>query len=166
MIRTRLALYGSVAILCALVFAAHQAGSDDTAGAAMFHGQTREKLLAAAMVSDGKVASIYMRWRMSCTSGRSYVSTIRFGAPYGDEFTYSGREFSFMGTDRQRPRAGATTYYRVHISGRISADGRTITGHGRTLETELRGARAVDRCRSEDVPWTVHRGVPVNRSGA
>ena len=156
----RLAIYGLVALLAAGVFAARatRASSED-GGSAMYHGQSREGLLAAATVSGGKVEGMYLRWKMTCAEDRTpEVSTIRFGPQYGDRFEHRGRAFSFSGTSEQEVRRGSTIRYDVTLTGRVSADGRTIEGRGQTTETWLRGGRVVDLCRSERVPWTLHRG--------
>jgi hypothetical protein len=160
----RLVVYGMVALLCGAVLAVRAQRSPAPAGDAMYHGQTRERLLAAVTVSGGRVESAYLRWRMTCDHGRaSYVSTIRFGVPFGDELAYRGRDFSFRGSDEQAVRRGTRTRYEVQIAGTVSDDGRTVTGHGRTTETHVRDGRALATCRSEDVPWTVHRGAVVNQ---
>jgi hypothetical protein len=161
----RLVVYGMVLVLAAIVLALR--GGDDRAAAgtaAMYHGQTPEKLLAAAVVRDGRVRGVYMRWRMTCERDRTpEISTIRFGEQFGDEFDYDGRRFSFAGRSDQDVRRGLTTRYDVTLAGSVSADGRTVSGRGRTVETWLRGTRVVDRCHSSDVPFTAHRGAVVSR---
>lgn len=161
----RLAVYGTVALLAAAVLVAR--GGDGRAGtgsAAMYHGQTEERLLAAAVVRDGRVRSVYMRWRVTCERDRTpNVSTIRFGEQFGDEFDHRGRRFSFAGRDDQAVRRGFVTRYDVRVSGAVSGDGRTITGRAQTTETWLRHGRVVDTCRSDDVGFTAHRGAVVSR---
>ena len=156
----RLAVYGTVAVLAAVILAVRM-GDDSKARStgALYHGQTPEGLLAAAAVRDGKVRSVYMRWRMTCERDRTPdISTIRFGEQYGDRFAYRGRSYSFAGGNSQTIRTGYVTRYRVEIGGTLSPDGRTVTGHGRTTETWLRDGRVVDTCRSKDVTFTAHRG--------
>ena len=159
----RVAVYGAVALLAAVVLALR--GGDDRASAgtaAMYHGQTGEKLLAAAVVRDGKVRGVYMRWRVTCERDPTpNVSTIRFGEQFGDELDHRGRRFSFAGRDDQAVRRGYVTRYDVRLAGEVSADGRTVRAHGQTTEPWPRGGRVVDRCRSEDVGFTAHRGAVV-----
>ena len=156
----RLAVWGVVVLLGAAVLAVRAERSSRGAPSALFHGQTPEGELAAIGMRDGRVESAYLRWRMTCERDRSpEVSTIRFGPQYGDRFENRGREFSFAGRDEQAARDGMRVRYEVELSGRVSDDGRSATGHGRTTETWLRDGRVVDVCRSKDVRWTVHRGV-------
>jgi hypothetical protein len=162
----RLTTWAVLAAVVGLVLALRASDREPPEGnAAMYHGQTPEGLLGAAVVRDYKVRGVYMRWRMTCARDRSpeIVSTIRFGEQWGDEFDYDGRRFSFAGRDEQQPRKGFTTRYDVRIQGEISEDGRTVTVHGRNSETWLRGGRVVDTCRSRDVSFTGHRGAVVSR---
>ena len=159
----RVAVYGMVAVLAAVILVARGGDGRASAGsAAMYHGQTGERLLAAAVVRDGKVRGVYMRWRVTCERDRTpNVSTIRFGEQWGDEFSYDGRRFSFAGRDEQDVRRGYSTRYDVRLSGEVAADGRTVTARGRTVETWVRSGRVVDTCRSRDVKFTAHRGAVV-----
>jgi hypothetical protein len=162
----RLTMLVTVALVAFGVHTLRSADREEPTGnAAMYHGQTPEGLLAAAVVRDGKVRGVYMRWRMSCERDRSpeIVSTIRFGEQWGDEFDHAGRRFSFAGRDDQRVRRGYVTRYDVRIAGRISDDGRTITANGANTETWLRRGRVADVCRSKDVRFTAHRGEVVSR---
>jgi hypothetical protein len=162
----RLTMWAILASIVGLVIAFRAGDGERPDGnAAMYHGQTAEGLLGAAVVRDEKVRGVYMRWRMTCARDRSpeIVSTIRFGEQWGDEFDQDGRRFSFAGRDEQQPRKGYVTRYDVRIAGEISEDGRTVTVHGTNSETWLRGGRVVDTCRSRDVRFTGHRGAVVNR---
>ena len=156
----RLAVYPIVVAIAVVAFVMRSDGSPSGATTAMFHGQTPEGELAAIGMRDGKVQSAYLRWRMTCEVDRSPdTSTIRFGPQYGDRFDNRGREFSFEGRSEQPARDGHRIRYDVELSGRVSEDGRSATGRGRTIETWVRNGHVVDVCRSKDVPWTVHRGV-------
>jgi hypothetical protein len=155
----RVAIWGTVVALGAVVLAARADRSPAERPTAMFHGQTPEGELAAIGTRDGKVLAAYMRWHMTCERNRSPdVSTIRFGPQYGDRFENRGREFSFRGRDTQEAGRGRAVRYEVALSGTLSRDGRSATGRGRTTETWLANGRVADVCRSKNVPWTVHRG--------
>jgi hypothetical protein len=157
----RLAVYGTIVVIAALLLALRATGDDSHAGLgrAIFHGQTPEGLLVAMTVEDGRAGSAYMRWRMTCDVDRTpEISTIRFGRQFGDRFTQRGSAFSFEGRDDQQVRRGYTTRYHVRFGGEISDDGRTIRGHGQTTEVWLRNGRVVDTCRSKNVKFRAYRG--------
>jgi hypothetical protein len=160
----RLAVYGMVVLLAAGVFAVRalkQPEGGDGRVSALFHGQTPEGLQAALSVTDGRVHQAYMRWRMTCEEDRSpSISTITFKEQYGDRFTRDGRRFSTGGRKDQDAGGGRTIRYDVRLSGQLSEDGLSASGSGQTTETWLRNGRVIDVCRSERVPWTVHRGMP------
>jgi hypothetical protein len=155
----RVAVWGLVVALGAAVLAVRSERSPDERTTAMYHGQTPEGELAAIGVRDGKVLSAYMRWQMTCERDRSpAVSTIHFGPQHGDRFENDGRAFGFRGSEEEYAGGGRTIRYQVELEGRLSADRRSASGHGRTTETWLKDGGVVDVCRSKDVPWTVHRG--------
>jgi hypothetical protein len=156
----RLAVWGVVLVLGGAVLAARADRSPPERQPTLFHGQTPEGEPAAIGTEEGKVHAAHMRWHVTCERDRSpEVSTITFGPQYGDRFENRGREFSFRGRDTQQAGDGRAVRYEVELQGTLSRDGRSATGHGRTTETWIRDGRVVDVCRSEDVPWTVHRGV-------
>lgn len=161
----RLAVYGAVVLLAAAALAVRAAGEPDEkkeSWGALYHGQTPEGLLAALSVTDGKVHQAYLRWRMTCEKDRPpAISTITFKPEYGDRFRHDGRRFSAGGRKEEDVGGGERIRYDVRVSGQMSEDGMTASGSGQTTETWLRDGSVVDVCRSERVPWTVHRGMTI-----
>jgi hypothetical protein len=164
----RVLVYGMVVLLAAGVLAVRAVSQPEGAGrggaSALYHGQTPEGLAAALSVSDGEVHQAYMRWRMTCERGHEpYISTVTFKQRYGDRFERDGRRFATGGRKDQDAGGGETIRFDVRVSGELSENGLSASGSGQTTETWLRHGRVTDVCRSERVPWTVHRGMPVNR---
>ena len=160
----RLLIWGMVALLALGVFAARamKAPEAKQSTGALYHGQTPEGLMTALSVTDGKVRQAYMRWKMTCERDRSpAVSTITFKPEYGDRFQHDGRRFSAGGRKVEDVGGGERIRYDVRVSGQMSEDGLSASGSGQTTETWMRGGRVTDVCRSERVPWTVHRGMVV-----
>jgi hypothetical protein len=160
----RLVLYGTIVVIAGIVFAIRATAEPSVQPSkALFHGQTKEKLLVAMTVEDGRAGSAYMRWRMPCHGGpEPRILTLRFGKQFGSRFTQRGAAFSFEGRrDRPGPR-GTATHYDIDFSGRISEDGRTIRGRGQVTHVESRDGQVVDTCRSQDVRWNAYRGPTSN----
>ena len=160
----RIAIYGMVALLAAGVLAARALHEPQPkkATSALFHGQTPEGLLAALSVTDGKVHQAYLRWRMSCEKDSSPgVASVTFKPEFGDRIANGGRRFSAGGRKDQDVGGGETIRYDVRMSGRLSEDGLSASGSGQATSTWMQNGRVTDVCRSERVPWTVHRGMAV-----
>jgi hypothetical protein len=161
----RLALWGLVALMVVSVLAVRELKREPAAATqagALYHGQTPEGLLTALAITDGKVHQAYLRWRMTCERGREpYVSTITFKPEYGDRFDHDGRRFTAGGRKTEDAPRGESVRYDVRVSGEVSGDRMSASGSGQTTETWMRNGRVTDVCRSERVPWTVHRGFAV-----
>lgn len=161
----RLLVYGMVVVLGFGVFALR--GSDDDSKAAkepvsvLYQGETPEGLRTVLSATDGKVHSAKLKWKMACENRKSYVSTVTFAPVFGDRFEYSGREFRINARAEQGPRPDRKVRYDISVSGSLSPNGKSASGSGRTSETWIENGRVVDRCVSDRVPWTVHRGLPV-----
>ena len=160
----RAVIYGIVVLLAAGVFAVRALNPSDAKGSwsALYHGQTPEGLLTALSVTDGKVHQAYLRYRMTCEGDhRPYVSTITFKQQYGDHFRHDGRRFTGGGRKTQDAGDGESIRFDVRVSGELAGDSMSASGSGQTTETWMRDGRVVAVCRSERVPWTVHRGAKV-----
>jgi hypothetical protein len=160
----RLAVYAMVALLAAGVFALRStdgSGKKPSEGA-LYHGQTPEGLLTALSVTDGKVRQGYFRWKMSCENDASpEISTITFKPEFGDRFEQDGRRFTAGGRKTEDAGGGERIRYEVEVRGELSQNGLSANGSGQVTETWMRNGRVVDVCRSERVPWTLHRGMVV-----
>jgi hypothetical protein len=160
----RLAVWGTVALMAVSVLAVRALKQPEakTHTGALYHGQTPEGLLTALSVTDLEVRQAYLRWRMTCERGHEpYVSTITFKPEYGDRFAHDGRRFTGGGRKTEDVGGGESIRYDVRVSGQLSEDGLSASGGGQTTETWMRNGRVTDVCRSERVPWTVHRGMAV-----
>ena len=160
----RLGVYAMVVLLAAGVFALRSGGApgQKVSEGALYHGQTPEGLITAISVTDGDVRQGHFRWRMTCENDRSpEVATATFKPELGDRFVNDGRSFSVSGRKTQDVGGGERIRYEVTARGELSEDGLSASGSGQMTETWIRNGRVTDVCRSERVPWTLHRGTVV-----
>jgi hypothetical protein len=160
----RLVVFGMVALLAVGVLAlrATSGPGQKVSEGALYHGQTPEGLLTAISVTDGDVRQGYFRWRMSCENqARPKVTTITFKPEFGDRIEQDGRRFTAGGRKTEDLGGGERVRYRVEVRGELSEDGLSASGSGQTTETWMRNGQVTDVCRSERVPWTLHRGMAV-----
>ena len=159
----RLLVYGMVLLVGLGVLALRSTGEESPKKSVgtLYAGKTPEGLRTVLSVTDGKVRAAKLKWRMTCENRRPYVSTITWAPEYGDRFEHDGRRFSTGGRAEQGPSKDEFVRYEVSMSGALSPNGNSASGSGRTTETWVRNGREIDRCVSDRVPWTVHRGMPV-----
>jgi hypothetical protein len=161
----RLAVYGTVLVLAAGVYALRAGRTPDDAAANGGHtvegqlaGRTNERLPAQMLLVDGEIRRLHVVWQMSCQNEPRPPSGISFSGDYGDRFERRGTTFHVGGRETQDMGGGESVRYVVDVSGRV--DGNAAEGRGHLTETWLRDGRVVDRCHSKEIVWQVGSGMP------
>ena len=162
----RLAIYGTVLILAAGLYALRAGRAPDDAAAngghtveAELSGRTNERLPVQVSLVSGEIREVHMRWRMTCENERhTNPSAVHFGSAYGDRIERRGSTFHVGGRADQDMGGGATVRYDADVSGRV--DGNAAEGRAHLTETWLRDGRVVDRCHSDEIVWQIGSGMP------
>jgi hypothetical protein len=162
----RLAIYGTVLIVAAGVYALRAGPAPDDAAAngghtleAQLAGRTNERLPVEMSLVDGEIRRLHVRWQMTCENERqTNPSGISFSSDHGDRFERHGTAFHVGGRETQDMGGGESVLYVVDVSGRV--EGNAAEGHGHLTETWFRDGQMVDRCHSDEIVWRVGSGMP------
>jgi hypothetical protein len=150
----RLAAWGTVLVLAAIAFNLRAGASepDNGANGPQLNGETDQKLPIWAVVGDGQVREIEMRWRAECDNGDdvdSWGGTFRAET---DEWDANGRRFTVKDRYERDATGGWTAYVKVELTGEAKSEGRA-EGEGAVVMWFQRGKERGTECRSGVVRW-------------
>ena len=154
----RLAAWGTVLVLAAIAFNLRAGATEPENGAngPQLNGETDQKLPMWAVVADGEVREIEMKWRLECDNGTdvdSWGGTFRTGT---DEFDADGRSFTVRDRFERDATDGWTAHAKIELGGRVGP-GERVEGTGAAVMWFERGERRGTECRSGVVKWRASR---------